>query len=131
MPTTAEMEWTPTRQAILGHQPELQLYGEVSVWFHKLRLFRKGEEQRIYQENPSADDLEIHKQLLRRLITDGEHLLLVVGQGGGLTANPELIKVEDLKAAIESLHDTFRGMHEPMAAEQREKILKDVFGDVT
>jgi len=82
MPTTAEMEWTPTKQAILGSDPEMVLYSEVSLWFHKLELFRKGENDRMYLQDPIAKDIEIHKTLLQRLITDGEHLLSIVKQSG-------------------------------------------------
>ena len=130
MPTTGEIEWTPTMHAILGSEPSLQLYGEVSVWFHKLGLFRKGEEDRVHLASPTAADLRIHKQLLLRLITDGEHLLRLAGECGGLISNPEAIKLEDLHAAVESLRDSYRGWHQPMPPEQRDKILGEVFADV-
>jgi hypothetical protein len=130
MSTAAEMEWTPTRQAILGHDPALQLYGEVSVWFHKLHLFRRGEHQRIYHSTPTAEDLAIHKSLLLRLIADGEHLLLIAQQSGGLIANSESIKIDDLRAGIESLRDTFRGLHQPLPVHRRDEILREAFGNV-
>jgi len=108
----------------------LVLYGEGSVWFHKLQIFREREEERMYRHEPSAEDLEIHKSLVLRLMADGEHLLQLVQQSAGLIQNPENIKTEDLNAAVESLRDTYRGWHEPMSANRRQEILRDVFRDI-
>jgi hypothetical protein len=131
MPTTsAKIDWTPTLQAILGPDPGSQLYGEVSLWFHKLQIFRKGENQRIFQAEPTSEDLEIHRHLLLRLVEDGEHLLRVIHQSKGLIRNPENIKTEDLAAALEGLRDTDRGLHNPLPPERREKVIQEVFGNV-
>jgi len=108
----------------------LVLYGEGSVWFHKLQIFREREEERMYRQEPSAEDLEIHKSLVLRLVADGEHLLQLIRQSAGLIQNPEQIKTEDLAAAVESLRDTYRGWHEPLSANRRADILKGVFRDV-
>src|SRR4051812_1539522 len=106
MSATAQIEWTPIKQAILGPDPGLLLYGEASVWFHKLQIFREREEERMYRQEPSAEDLEIHKSLVLRLTADGEHLLQLIQQSAGLIQNPEKIKTEDLAAAVESVRDT-------------------------
>ena len=105
MSATAQIEWTPTKQAILGPDPGLLLYGEVSVWFHKLHIFREREEERMYRQEPSAEDLEIHKSLVLRLMADGEHLLQLIRQSAGLIQNPEQIKTDTLPAAVESLRE--------------------------
>jgi len=84
----------------------------------------------MYRHEPSAEDLEIHKSLVLRLMADGEHLLQLVQQSAGLIQNPENIKTEDLNAAVESLRDTYRGWHEPMSANRRQEILRDVFRDI-
>ena len=128
--SAAELEWTPSLQTILGSNPAYQLYGEVSIWFHKLDTFRRGESQRIFQAAPTAQDLDIHKRLLLRLMADGEHLLELIRGEGDLIKNPENIKTTDLEAALRSLRDTFRGWHEPIPPERRKQVLKDVFGDV-
>jgi hypothetical protein len=130
MSSTAQMEWTPTRQAILGPEPSLRLYGEVSVWFHKLELFRREENERMFQREPDQEDLAIHRTLILRLIADGAHLLELIEQDAGLVSNREGIKVEDLRAAVEGLRDSFRGWHESMPPEHRKQILTEVFGDV-
>jgi hypothetical protein len=54
MASTAQMEWTPARQAILGPDPVLTLYGEVSIWFHKLEMFRREENERMFQREPAG-----------------------------------------------------------------------------
>ena len=130
MSSTAEMNWTPATQAILGSNADLALYGEVSVWFHKLDLFRKDENQRMFLQQPGAEDLQIHKRLILRLIADGEHLLGLIGQASGLAENPEKIKQTDLAAAVNDLRDTYRGWHEPMSVQRRKDVLTAVFGNV-
>src|SRR5262245_33493686 len=97
----AEIEWAPTKEAILGPDPGLVLFGEVSLWFHKLKIFREREEEQMYRREPSAEDFQIHKRLVQRLIADGEHLLQIVAQSAGLMPNPQAIKREDLSAAVE------------------------------
>src|SRR4051794_28772014 len=131
MPSTAEMNWTPTKQAILGSDADLALYGEISVWFHKLDLFRKDENLRTFLQEPSPEDLQIHKRLILRLIADGEHLLGLIRQSDGLPENREKIKESDLAAAVEDLRATYRGWHEPMSSQRRNEILSAVFGNVS
>lgn len=121
------MEWTPVKQAIIGLDPELVLYAEVFRWFRNLDLFRARENQRMYLQEPGAEDREIHRTLLLRLIADGERLQTLIEQNGGLVANREGIKREDLSAAIETLRDSYRGWHEPISPERRDQILKSVF----
>ena len=38
--------------------------------------------------------------------------------------------VEDVAATVETLRDTYRGWHEPIAANQREHELRELFPDV-
>jgi hypothetical protein len=108
----------------------MAIYGEVSLWFHKERVFRQREDERMYRREPSADDIAIHKALVLRLITDGEHLSQLARQADGLISNPENIKAEDLTAAVEALRDTYRSWHTPMPSDQKERILNEVFRDV-
>jgi hypothetical protein len=128
--TTLEAQWSPAKHLILGDDPQLRVYAEASVWFKKIELFRKGEDQRMFLQDPNADDLAIHKSLLQRLIADGDHLLLLIQQVGFPT-NLEGVNPEDIAAAVETLRDTYRGWHEPVSSERRIQILKEVFPDVT
>lgn len=113
-------------QVILGPDPQLALYGEAAVWFHKVELFRQEEEQRLYRQSPSTEDLSLHRQLLLRLVADGEHLARLIEQHGFLT-NGEGIAAEDLKATLRNLRADYRGWHEPMPGPQQAQILREVF----
>ena len=128
--TAVEAQWTPARQLILGDDPQLRLYGEVSVWHKKLELFRQGEDQRMFQRDPTPEDLAVHKSLLQRLIADGEHLLSLLHQIG-LPENTEGIRPESLAATVELLRADYRGWHEPMPAAQRQIILSQAFPNVS
>lgn len=118
--------WGSAVQVILGPDPQLALYGEAVVWFHKVELLRREEEQRLYRQNPSAEDLSLHRQLLLRLVADGEHLVRLIEQHGFL-ANIEGITADDLKATLRNLRADYRGWHEPMPGRQRAQILREVF----
>ena len=124
--TAVEAQWSPVQHLILGEDPQLRIYAEVSVWFKKIELFRKEEDERMFFQKPTPEDLAVHKTLLQRLITDGDHLLSLIQQMG-LPENLEGIKSEDVAATIETLRDTYRGWHEPMPAEQRDQMLREVF----
>jgi hypothetical protein len=128
--TAVEAQWRPAQHLILGEDPQLRNYAEVSVWFKKIELFRKGEDERMFLQEPTPEDLAVHKALLQRLLADGDHLLSLIQQTG-LPENLEGIKLEDVVAATETLRDTHRGWHEPMLAEAREQMLREVFPDVT
>jgi len=113
-------------QVILGPDPQLALYGELVVWFHKVELFRHEEEQRMFRQTPGPEDLNLHKNPLLRLIADGEHLVRLIEQHGFLTNN-EGVTAEDLKATLQNLRADFRGWHEPMPATQKAELLREVF----
>lgn len=123
---SSKHSWGSAAQVILGPDPQLALYGEVVVWFHKVELFRREEEQRMYRQTPSAEDATLHKELLLRLIVDGEHLARLIEQHGFL-GNTEGITAADFSATLQNLRADYRGWHEPMPAVQREQILREVF----
>ena len=127
--TIVEAQWTPLKHLILGEDPQLRVYAEISVWYKKIELFRKEEDARMFFQEPTPEDLAVHKSLLQRLIADGEHLFSLIGQIG-LPENVEGIKPEDVAATVETLRDTYRGWHEPIAANQREHELREIFPDV-
>jgi hypothetical protein len=77
--------WGSAAEVILAPAPQLALYGEVVVWFHKVELFGREEEHRMYRQSPTTEDLALHKELLLRLMTDGEHLTRLIEQHGLLS----------------------------------------------
>jgi len=127
--TTLEAQWSSAKHLILGDDPQLRLYAEASVWFKKIELFRDGENRRMFLQHPTPEDLAVHKSLLQRLIADGEHLLLLIEQAS-LPGNIEGVEAKDVGAAVETLRDSYRGWHEPISAQRRAQVLKEVFPDV-
>lgn len=127
--TTVEAQWSPVKHLILGDDPPGRVHAEVSVWYQKIELFRKGEDERMFLQDPTAEDLAVHRSLLQRLIADGDHLLALVG-GIGLPENADGITAESVAATLELLRADYRGWHEPMPAEQRARLLEEVFPDV-
>src|SRR3954471_5394023 len=125
---TTKQHWEPAVQLILGHDPQLALYGELVLWFHKVDLFRHEEEVRMFQQSPTSEDLNVHKELILRLIADGEHLLKLIEQHS-LPAT-ERVTTADLTATLQNLSADYRGWHERMPADKQAQILADVF-DVT
>ena len=118
--------WGSAAEVILGPAPQVALYGEVVVWFHKVELFRRQEEARMYRQSPAPEDLALHEELLLRLITDGEHLTRLIEQHG-LLSNVEGVSAQDVKATVLSLQADHRGWHQPIPDSQRAQILSDVF----
>src|SRR5215467_3644864 len=114
--------WASAAEVILGPDPQLALYGEAVIWFHKVELFRQREEERMFRQNPTTEDLALHKELLLRLIADGEHLSRLTEQHGFLS-NAQGITNADLKATLQNLRADFRGWHEPLPPEQKAQIL--------
>jgi hypothetical protein len=127
--TAADAQWSPVKHLILGDDPQVRVYAEVAVWLKKIELFRKGEDERMFLQDPTPEDLTVHKSLLQRLITDGDHLLSLIQQIG-VPANVEGITPESVTATAELLRADYRGWHEPMPAEKRAQILNEVFPDV-
>ena len=83
----------------------------------------------MFGQDPTPEDLALHKSLLERLITDGDHLLSLAAQVG-LPENVEGVSAESLAATVELLRADYRGWHQPMPPEERARLLKEVFPDV-
>ena len=127
--TTVEAQWVPSRRLILGDDPRQRVFLEVLDWFKKVQLFRQQEDERMFQREPAEEDLAIHRHLLQRLMLDGQHLLSLVRQVGWPDDNRG-IAPEAVAAEVETLGDTFRGWHQPMPQEERERLFRDIFPDV-
>jgi hypothetical protein len=126
MSSTAQLDWSPTQQAILGDDPEKTLLREVSAWFEKIRLLQRQEDEQMILKDPSESDLLVHKELTQRLIDDGEYLITVLSRRRNLKS-----KADNVTAALELLQLNYKGWHDPMPKEESDRILKQVFGDVT
>ena len=124
-----EAQWVPAEHLILGDDPQLRLFGEISVWRNKIELFRKSEDERMFLRDPTPEDLCVHRSLLQRLIADGNYLLSLARQVGVPQNNGE-ITPESLTATVEMLEADYRGWHQPMPPDRREQILHAAFPDV-
>src|SRR5438552_3912417 len=118
--TALESHWSPVKHLILGDDPQVRVYADTVLWLKKIVPFRKAEDDRMFLQEPTPEDLTLHKALLQRLITDGEHLLSLIEQVG-FPANPEGLTPESLSVSLELLRADYRGWHQPMPAEQREQ----------
>lgn len=127
--TAVEALWVPAKHLILGDDPQLRLFGEISVWRNKIELFRKGEDERMFLHDPTPEDLRVHRSLLQRLIADGNYLLSLARQVG-VPQNDEGVTPGSLTATVEMLEADYRGWHEPMPSDRRERILHAAFPDV-
>ena len=117
------------KHLILGEDPQLRVCAEAAVWLKKIELFRQGEDERMLLQQPSPEDLAVHKALLQRLLADGDHLLSLVCQIG-LPGNVEGITQESVAATVALLRADYRGWHEPMPKGERERMMKAIFPDV-
>lgn len=117
------------KHLILGEDPQLRVYAEVAVWLKKIELFRNEEDERMFLQETTPEDLAMHKSLLQRLLADGDYLLSLIRQIG-LPANIQGITLESVNATLDLLRADYRGLHEPMPAEKRAQILNEVFPDV-
>ena len=129
MMTVAEAPWVPAQHLILGEDPQLRVFAEISVWYKKIEAFRQGEDERMFHHDPAPEDLTVHKSLVQRLIADGEHLLSLVRQVG-LPENSNGITSESVAATLELLQADYRGWHQPMPPDRRRQILTAAFPDV-
>jgi hypothetical protein len=127
--TAVEAQWVEAKQQILGDDPQRRVLGDILAWYQKIEVFRKREDQRMVLHDPSAEDLAVHKSLLERLITDGQHLLSLAGQVG-LPKNRDDITAESAAATLELLEADYRGWHKPMPEDQRKRIRTAAFPDV-
>jgi hypothetical protein len=130
MSSTVQVDWS-TQNAILGADPAATLYQDVSQWFDKVKKFQREEDERMIDKDPTPKDLKIHKELVLRLIDDGEHLLKLIQRRGRVGKDPHYITTGAVDSTVEMLRASYRGWHEPMPKEERDRILKAVFGDVT
>lgn len=105
----------------------LGLLTETLAWVAAVALFRRIETESHYLAEPTDLDRRYHKSLLAALIAAGERLLTRIFQAGGLPANLDGAKTEDIDAMVEELRNTQAQWYGDMTPERRAQILKEVF----
>src|SRR5438270_3491524 len=112
-----------TRQARLAGAPLLA--GAVR-WFERCRMLRDFEHKHLLA-TPSTEDLRAHLVVIADLIADGE-LLSWQARQTEVDFSPVGFRIEDLEAETRLLRDNSPMFHEPMPAEEAERVLEDAFG---
>jgi hypothetical protein len=111
----------PSRAKRLG------LLTETLAWIAAVAFFRHTETESHYLAEPTDLDQRYHKSLLAALVAEGERLLTRIFRSGGLPANLDGVKTEDIDAMVEELRNTQAQWYGDMTSERRAQILKEVF----
>jgi hypothetical protein len=92
--------------------PQDVLFTVLAVdWFNAVKQFREAEADFLCDEGIFEASLEEHRAAIAQLISQGENLALAVRKSG-LIADAGF-KLDDIRATVASLHETFRGVHGP------------------
>ena len=98
------------------------------AWFKAVELFRATEDERLYLNDPTQDDLRQHRTWIAGLIAEGERLVTEVQSKGGLPEGVVRFRLADVEATIEGLRADERMWHQnTVSPERRREILKAVF----
>ncbi len=100
-----------------------------TIWMLGVETFRNAEEENMI-EGIYEEGRDQHRFILSKLIADGERVLLGVLQNG-LVEVPSGIKVDDLKATLESLHATFYCEHGPKNSAETNRLIEGLFDVAT
>src|SRR5438128_2704017 len=125
MPLTEPLPYMlrETRRARLAEVP---LLAEAVRWFEHCRMLRDFENKHLLAQ-PRDEDLRAHRVVIADLIADGEILAWQARQSGADFSTVGF-KIEDIEAETRLLRDTSRMFHEPMPADEAERILEAAFG---
>jgi hypothetical protein len=106
----------------VGNDVKASIYA--SLWLLSVETFRNAEDESLVKGKYEAT-LEDHRYALSALIARGEGVILAAKQNGLMPNAP--FTVDDLKATLESLHDSFRGQHRKCNSEQTNKEIASLF----
>src|SRR5207247_5325520 len=125
MPLTEPLPYMlrETRRARLAEVP---LLAEAVRWFEHCRMLRDFENKHLLAQ-PREEDLRAHRLVIADLIADGEILAWQARQGG-TDFSAVGFRIEDIEAETRLLRDSARMFHEPMPADEAERILEAAFG---
>ncbi|HEX3800892.1 MAG TPA: hypothetical protein VH413_19520 [Verrucomicrobiae bacterium] len=80
-------------------------------WFNAVHQFRAEEADYLCQDGQFESTLDEHRAAVAQLIALGETLVLAIKKTG--LVKGAKFSIEDVRAVIESLRETFRGVHGP------------------
>ena len=102
------------------------LLQEVVSWFKVIALFRRAEDERMIEQEPTPTDLRYHRTWLATLIAEGERFATEIHLEG-LAENPAGIKASDVEAGVETLRITETEWYSQLADVRRRQLWKGVF----
>jgi hypothetical protein len=98
-------------EAITGMPPDALLTFLCIDWFNGVEQFRTAEAINLSNEGSFEALLDFHRATIARLIYQGEGLVLLF-QGRALVEGAKFT-ANDIRATIDSLRETFRGVNGP------------------
>ena len=104
------------------------LFQDVVSWFKAIELFRRAENERMIEQEPTPTDRRHHRTWLATLIAEGERLVTEIQSAGGLQENIARIKPSDVESAVESLRITETEWYGEMSEIRKAELWKGVFG---
>ena len=90
---------------------EVALTFGVVDWFNSVNQFRNEETDFLCEEGTFEAALDSHRAVVAELIPQGEALVMAIRQIGVVPDAP--FSIDDIRATIDSLRETFRGVHGP------------------
>src|SRR5258706_6314327 len=94
-------------------------------WFSSVNQFRSAETICLCEEGAFEANLDSHRAVIAELISQGESLVMGIKQVGVVPDAP--FSVNDIRATIDSLRETFRGVHGPHNHPETNKSIAALF----
>lgn len=99
---------------------------QAALWFLQVRMFHEQEDAFLVS-GKYDDNLSGHRVALAMLIRDGE-MLVAAARETGLSEDAPF-KLDDIQAAVETLHGTFHAQHRNGSTEETSKQVAALFPD--
>ena len=130
LPETTREHWRTAGQFVdvldqevrASHKP---LLARVVTWFNICQICQYYEDRLLFTE-PTNADIHLHRALFSICIGSGERLLMDCGDSAALA--PLGITEASISAKLDSLRITYDQRHSELSPEQKEAIIKEVFG---
>lgn len=104
------------------------LVEQIVAWFKAVELFRRAEDESMYLQDPTPEDLRHHQTWITSLIAEGQSLVSEARAQGGIPEGVVRFQLADVQATVESLRSDERMWHSStLTPEQRREMLKAVF----
>ncbi len=112
--------WLPNQQVPIGITNAIV----ATFWLARVEGFRE-EEGKLFSGEYKGKR-EDHRVVLTDLIAKGEAVIWGAKKNG-MVATPLNFTIEDLEAALESLHRTFRAEHGPKNSQRADELIAQLF----